>query len=105
MVSETTIHGQWLTRMQKSGVSEEELYKRIVMSLQRFGTLSIGIAENPKGRQQIYPIGSIAIVESKNASYFLVAISDFDKQNIAHSTAENIDKSVEALLEKYNAVG
>lgn len=105
LVSETTIHGQWLTRMQKSGVSEEELYKRIVMSLQRFGTSSIGIAENPKGRQPIYPIGSIAIVESKNASYFLVAISDFDKQNIAHSTAENIDKSVEALLEKYNAVG
>ena len=105
IVSETTIHGQWLIRMQKSGVSEEELYERILMSLQKLETSSIGIAENPKGRQQIYPIGSVAIVESKNASYFLVAISDFDKHNIAHSTAEKIDKAVVALLEKYNAVG
>lgn len=105
LVSETTIHGQWLIRMQRSGVSEEGLYERILMSLQRMETPSIGIAENPKGRQQIYPIGSVAIVESKNASYFLVAISNFDKRNIAHSSAENIDKAVEALLEKYNAVG
>ncbi len=105
LVSETTIHGQWLIRMQKSGVSEEELYERILISLQRLETSSVGAAKNPKGRQQIYPIGSVAIVESKNASYFLVANSDFDKHNIAHSTAENIDKAVEALLEKYNAVG
>ncbi len=105
LVSETTIHGQWLIRMQKSGVCEDEIYERISTSLQRQGISSVGHARNSKGRQKIYPIGSVAIVEEKNASYFLLAISDFDEHNVAHSTASNIDIAVEALLERYNAVG
>ncbi len=105
LVAETTIHGQWLTRIQKSGVNEDDLYERIVTSLENQNILSVKREVDSNGRKEVFPIGSIAIIENKNATYFLLAIADFDDYNIAHSTVKNIDFAVKKLLEKYNSVG
>lgn len=105
IVSEMTIHGQWLIRMQQSGGSEEELYSRISDSLRQLGFPIIGQARNSKGRANLYPIGSLAILDSKNVAYFLLAISEFDENNVAHSDSADIEAAIITLLDKYNAVG
>lgn len=105
IVSEMTIHGQWLIRMQQSGESEEELYSRISDNLRQLGFSIIGQARSSKGRENLYPIGSLAILESRNAAYFLLAISEFDENNVAHSDSADIEAAIITLLDKYNAVG
>ncbi|MDO4483965.1 MAG: DUF6430 domain-containing protein [Clostridia bacterium] len=52
-----------------------------------------------------YAIGSIAVINSSNAVYYLLAISTFDEQNIAHSTEYDIRKAVLSLLKFYNRYG
>ena len=105
IVSENTIHGQWLLRMQQSGESEQMIYDRIISSLSKMQFSPIRYDGDGKECRKIYPIGSIAIIESNNAYYFLLAVSEFDKNNVAHSNYNDIDKAIITLLEKYNSIG
>lgn len=97
LVSENTLHGKWLTRIIASGVSEKELTKRIQRSLEVAGIHQI--------HENQYPIGSIAVIETDSASYWLIAISVFDEENIARCSVEELRGSIENLLYIYNRRG
>lgn len=105
IVSENTIHGQWLTRMEQSGTDMKQLDERIASSLEKLGYTPVAIDKNRNGKAGQYAIGSCALIETENASYILVAISEFDKMNNARSNPEIIDTALRSLLKIYDTIG
>lgn len=105
VVSDMTIHGQWLSRMVKSGENLTDLDKRISDSLACLEYTASGEGKSASGKYKVYGIGSVAVIETKNAVYFLLAISEFDEANHAQSTPENIKISVNSLLQVYDRIG
>lgn len=105
IVSENTIHGQWLVRLKMTGESLEFIGERINDSLKRTGFDPIKESNSENGNNRSYPIGSVAIIETKNAFYFLLAISEFDDYNNARSSSEDIDAAITSLLTVYDRFG
>lgn len=100
-VSETTLHGQWLMRMYKTGESADSIKRRIEDNLHGRGMKPV-FREDAQIR---YPIGTVAILENERAVFFLLAISDFDENNNAQSNCNLIKESILSLLDLYNKRG
>ena len=105
IVSENTIHGQWLSRMEQSDEDMELLGGRIVESLKSLGYDYIKVVDHANGNSKQFEIGSIAVIETDNAVYFLSAVSEFDEFNNAQSSPEKIDISIRSILRMYDKVG
>ena len=105
VVSENTVHGQWLVRMKESGEQLDQIDARITKSLENGGFLPVSDSKNRHGKTTCYPIGSIAVIETDNAIYFLMAMAQFDDYNNARSTSADIDKALTSLLNVYDRVG
>ena len=95
LVSENTLHGKWLRRWMESGNTIIELDKRIEDNIELQELEPVGEAPTGNGKILRYPIGSIVNVETENASYYLLAISDFDKNNNARSEKKKIKTAIE----------
>ncbi len=93
-VSATSLHGQFLTRWEQSGEDIESLPQRIRENLQ--------IEADAKGE---YPLGTIATVEKDSTIFYLLAISEFDENNNAHSTREEIIHCIDTLSTFYDKHG
>lgn len=104
LVSENTIHGKWLTNILRV-VSKEELDKRIEGYLSKTDTKPIRACVCPGGKCSQYAIGDTAIIQHDDTIFYLLAISNFDEKNKAHSSAELIEKSIVRLLEYYDNAG
>ncbi|MBR6136426.1 MAG: hypothetical protein IKQ22_08100 [Clostridia bacterium] len=105
IVSENTIHGQWLVRLKETGENLELIDERIRNSLNSMGFCPIKESYSRNGNNMCYPIGSVAIIETKNAFYFLTAIAEFDIHNNARSSSEDIDAAITSLLTVYDRFG
>lgn len=105
LVSENTVHGQWLIRMKESGIQSDQLDIRISESLGRLGFTPVGESMGEHGKRECYPVGAVAIIETSNAIYFLIAISQFDNYNNARSSSRDIDIALQSLLNIYDRVG
>ena len=105
IVSENTVHGQWLVRMKESGEQLDQIDARITNSLERGGFLPVGNSKNGYGKTVCYPIGSVAVIETNNAIYFLMAMAQFDDYNNARSSFSDIDKALGSLLDVYDRMG
>ena len=99
LVSRTTLHGELLLRIYKSGITEKELSQRIRNNLRNNGLI--------KGREKQLnlPIGTIAALEFEPAVIYLLAVSTFDTNNKAHSSKEEIKIAIKAFLEYYDGKG
>lgn len=93
-VSAISIHGQFLTRWEQSGEDIDRLPYRIKENLK------ISPDENGK-----YPLGTIATIENNSTVFYLMAISEFDENNNAHSTKEDIIHCIDALSIFYDRFG
>lgn len=93
-VSATSIHGQFLTRWEQSGEDINILPQRIKESLK--------IKADSNGR---YPLGTIATIENDTTIFYLIAISEFDENNNAHSTKEEIIYCIDQLSLFYDKHG
>lgn len=105
LVSETTIHGYWINKMNKTGISCEEIQKLINSNIKSQKIKAIGKSKTKNSNQNIYPIGTVAIVQYKKQDYYLLAISDFDKNNNAHSTRKQLEVAIEKLIKFYDRNG
>ena len=101
IVAPTTLHGQWINRWIKAGNTIDELNSQINENLSK---QKLSYTYDLIGRRH-YDIGSIAVITSNNSIYYLLAISAFDEQNIAHSSAIQIRKAVHSLMIFYNHYG
>ena len=100
VVADSTIHGQWLTRMEKSGQGGD-LRNRIFDDLEA----RYSARQGPREGLKPYPIGSIAVIETNRAVFCLLAISTFDERNRATSSSEDIRRAVVDLLQFYDSAG
>lgn len=96
-VSERSVHGQWLTRMALSGVLESEIEERVAASL-----LASGDEPDKDG---LYPLGTIAALDTRNATYLLLAISKFNEKGMAEATKEDIEVCLISMLRYYDESG
>lgn len=105
LVSEKTIHGQWLRRMEDSGVSMSKLSNDISVSLKELGAKPISKFGSGTSPNAEYAIGTIAILETSKAVFFLLAFSSFDEFNNAHSTQESVIEALNQLIDFYDKRG
>ncbi len=105
IVSENTIHGQFLLRWEKSGQSIIDLDTKIYENLSGRGIQPTHKSLSNNGKPDCYDVGTVAIVDNKNTAYFLLALSTFDKDNLAHATNENIVESIESIVDTYDKYG
>lgn len=99
LVSKTTLHGELLSRIYKSGIDESDINKRIRNNLRSNGLLK------GKKKKIDLPIGTIAALEFGSAVIYMLAVSSFDENNKAHSSKEEIRQALHALLEYYDNKG
>lgn len=88
-VSENTIHGKWILRLHKFGYSDEE-----IMDLVNDGRTT---------NENI--IGSTSCVVINNTEFYLLAISKFDENYIAHASKKDISNALKCLLRHYDKYG
>lgn len=105
LVSENTIHGQWLLRLEKSGEQLDLIDARISESLKVAGFIPEKKSDSNNGKKDCYPIGSVAMIEIANAVYFLIAMAEFDNFNNAQSSSDKIDTALQSLLTIYDRFG
>lgn len=105
LVSERTIHGQWIKRMINSGISEQELSKRLDSNLQTLHVQPIALHGRGTSPKPEYPLGTVAAVSNKRAVFYLLAISVFNENNNAQSTREQLAASIDKLISFYDIHG
>ena len=105
LVSEKTLHGQWLQRIVKSGTDEDKIYEKIVTGLKVRKIQPIGRSLSDNAKTDCYPIGTVAVYEHNGNFFYLAAASGFNENNNAHSTAESIEKTLYSALNEYNESG
>ncbi|MCR5516077.1 MAG: DUF6430 domain-containing protein [Lachnospira sp.] len=65
--------------------------KRIQQSLDLDGITPSSTSKSDNTKPHCYSIVTIAVIEAKNCIYYLTAISQFNQNNNAQSSAEDID--------------
>lgn len=101
LVGANTMHGQWIKHMQSKGMSIKEIDKAIDNSLKQQNIKPIreyNKTEKPKGKRKLYPLGTIAKCKYRNTTFFLVALSEFDENNTAHSTRSELEYVIESMI-------
>ena len=96
-VSPKSIHGQWLIKWEESGQDIEDLLPRIKKSINNLYGIECDCNK--------YPLGTIAVIENESSIFYLLAISDFDKSNNAHSSPQQIKYAIDELTKFYDKHG
>lgn len=99
LVSENTIHGQWVRQMEKHGVKQNELNQQIEDSLRQQNISPLKTIKKPRGNSLIYRKGTIALVKYNKTTFYLLAMSDFDENNNAHSSKQDLRDVIVDLVD------
>lgn len=110
LVSPNTLQGKWITKFSETyEVSINDLNKRIQKSLKETSAIikqTYSKEEKIRGNLDSYELGSISVIDSpNNVSYYLLAISQFDKNNNAQSDRIIIRDCIDKCLEFYDKTG
>ena len=105
LVSETTLHGKWLEFMRKEKVMREQIDSRILDYLKAHSIEPTGESSKATGKKNLYPIGTIVVIEEKLTIYYLLAISDFNSRCKAETTKQKIADSIVKMIEFYDENG
>ncbi|MCR5824109.1 MAG: DUF6430 domain-containing protein [Lachnospiraceae bacterium] len=105
IVSINTLHGEWLEYVTEKRLRMNEIDVKIAASLKHNGFKKCATRICPVGKQDVFPIASLAVVKVDKMNFYLVAISDFDEKNKACSNREHVEKSILSVLDFYDANG
>ena len=105
LVSENTIHGQWINYMNNRGYSYSKLDMLIDQGLKKNRIAKCGVNSSLVGKTDIYPIASSSIVSIDGIEFFLLAVSKFNEKNKAESKINYIRESLESMIELYDIEG
>ena len=108
-MSPITVHGLWIKNMVKHGFNINYIDIAIEKSISLRGinpVKELSRQEKKRGKLKCYENGTIAVVEGKNnVEFFLLALSEFDENNKAQSSKDEVIKSLRSLLEFYDVNG
>lgn len=101
LISEKTLHGKVFKNLyEEKKFNEESLQAAIDSSLMGSKFTDIPQEEKPQGNLRRYDIGTVAkIYDSTTKSYFLLAMSTFDKELNAHTTKQDFVLALQRLIE------
>jgi hypothetical protein len=110
LVSETTIHGMWLNEYLKHfKLMPNELDNRIFKNLEINGYKPVSVLnrlKKPRGNLKRYNLGTVVEIDGDNGVlFYLVAISNFNEINNAHSTKKEIRDAIDSLFDFYDSKG
>ena len=109
LVSPNSLHGRWIKVMVDNGFSIEDIDDKIHKCLEMQKLVPKRIIPNEdkeRGKREVYDLGTVAMIRGKNNSTFwLLAISEYDKDNIAHTSVDDIELCIKSLVNFYNQHG
>lgn len=109
LVSPNTLHGKWIKEMIRNGYTVEDIDEKIHKSLEMQElkpNAVISEQDKERGKREAYDFGTVAMVRGKNNSTFLLlAISEFDKNNMAHASADDLEACIKSLIYFYDQHG
>ena len=109
LVSPTTVHGMWIKNMVKQGFSIQDIDSAIdkYISLRNIEPVKILTPQEKKrGKLKCYENGTIVIIDgNNNIEFFLLALSEFDENNKAQTSKEEVIKCIKKLLDVYDTNG
>jgi len=105
LVSEKSIHGQWLNEMKIKGIDGVVINQAIKNNLQIQGVNKVCALEKERGNLECFEKGTIAVYEYENTIFYLLAISEFDENNNAQNSKDELIESIKALVMFYDRYG
>lgn len=108
IVSQESIQGKWITKMQEEGFSQSDLDELINKEIQRQKLEPLYQITRNSDNQKclVYPQGSVlALSGIHGTTFFLLALSDFDNNNVAQCSKDDIVRAIQSLITFYNKVG
>lgn len=101
LLSEKTLHGKVFKNLyEEKKFNEDSLQAAIDNSLMGSNYTIIPQEEKPQGNLRRYDVGTVAkIDDSTTKSYFLLAMSMFDKNLNAHTTKQDFVLAIQRLIE------
>lgn len=105
LVSENTIHGQWIKFMNNKGFRCLELDDLIELGLKKNSIVKCGVCNSVVGKNDIYPIASTVIVPAENTNFYLTVISRFNEKNKAESEIPYVREAIDSLINLYDIEG
>jgi len=97
LIAHNSVHGQFVKNI--FGGNVQELDEKIEDSLKYQGITSLELNTDKMGKQKAYPLGCIAEIPKSDKTYYLLALTEFDRNNEASCTLEQYYKSIINLLE------
>lgn len=106
LVSPSTLHGRWIKAAIRSGLTTDEIDRRIAASLSSIRPQRmISERAKPRGKRDEYPTGTIAAVSLGDTTYLLISLSTFDDDNVARSDRDRLIRCIVRILEYHNRNG
>lgn len=106
LVSPNLLHGRWIKTMVNKGFTIEEIDNKIHNCLEMQNLLPKSIIadeDKERGKREVYELGTVAMIRGNNNSTFLLlAISEYDKDNIAHTSVDDLEMCIKSLLNFYD---
>lgn len=110
LIAPMSIHGQWIKKMLQAYRDEDTLNNRIRFSacekLKLQGT-PISRDEKPYGNTVRFPLGTVISVYERrsNITFYLLALTQLDKDLVAHCSWEECIFSLRSLIDFHNIHG
>lgn len=109
LVSPNSLHGRWIKEMVNNGFTLEDIDRKIhnCLEMQKLVPKEIISGEvKERGKREVYDLGTVAMIrDNKNSTFLLLAISDFDKDNVAHLSVNDFELSIKSLVDFYDKHG
>lgn len=109
LVSPNSLHGKWIKKMIENGMKLEEIDRAIQCDLEQQGKEACMVHTpdgKKRGKRENYKLGTIAMVKGPvNNIFLLLALTDFDQNNVAHVSIDDYERVIKALLNFYEHRG
>lgn len=109
LVSPNSLHGRWVQKMLDRGSSLLEIDTTIASCLEKQKKTPYKVlsdTEKERGKKEIYELGTVAMVKADNGNIFcLLAMSDYDENNNAYVSIENLEGVIKSLINFYDQQG
>lgn len=108
LIKADSMHGQFLRRFVADDAARQRLDDAIDSSLQEFEIPyeTINRSDKRYGKLKRYPLGSVARINGENGiTFFLLALTSFDRDCVAHCNRHEYVECLLKLFEYYDAHG
>ncbi len=109
LISPNSLHGKWIKKVIENGGSIEDIDNEITSYLekQEIKPCKILSKENKeRGKRKIYELGTVSIIKGVTGNTFLLlAATNFDENNNAYVSVEEVEYVIKALIRFYNQHG